>query len=419
MEPVHIDVDLRSAAFKDDPVPTWRRLQSAGDVVTTHIPLLGEVGLATRRDAARRVLEEPELFAVDARLAGHRSRAGTRWWVPPSFGRLADNLLSRDGAEHRTLRRRVEHAFRKPSLAGLQSRIDARCDACLDAFERGAGRGGERGAPHDFVRDIARPLPMGVIGDLLGLDPDESAPHRPLGRAIARLSGVEGAVDLFRLVPAMRTVAGSMRAGLAARRSSPGDDFLSVLAEAIEIDAGGTDPFDERAAVSMVFLLYVAGHETTTHLLSASVLELLRRPGLLGSMPADVGPGTVGELMRWLSPVQFAKPRFVTRDVELGGAVLRRGSTVTALIGAANVDDRVFEAPERPDFARAPSRHLGFGAGAHTCLGLQLALRETSTVLERFFGRFPDVRLAAPGDVPDWSERSGLRALRSLPLSIR
>ncbi len=407
-----IDVDLRSTAFKDDPLPTWHRLQAAGDVVVTRVPLLGKVAFATRRDACRRVLEEPAAFSVDARRVGRRARAGTQWWVPKSFARLADNLLAREGDEHRGHRRRVDTAFRKPALEGLQERIDARCESCLDALERASAQG----AGHDFVRSVARPLPMGVIGDLLGLDPRVAEPDAPLGRALARLSGIAGPGDLFRLLPAIRTVARAMRAELHARQRSPRGDFLGVLAESMRDDEA--DGFDEDAAVSMVFLLYVAGHETTTHLLSGAVLELLRRPGMREAwLDATPAQGTA-ELMRWLSPVQFAKPRFVVRDVEIGGAVLRRGSTISALIGAANMDDRVYDAPHRPDFARAPVRHLGFGAGPHVCLGLQLAARETDTVLRALFERFPNVALADTDALPDWTERAGLRALASLPLSL-
>ena len=405
--PPLVRVDLRSPGFHDDPVPTWRRLQATGDVVRARIPLLGTVALATRRDVARRVLDDADAFSLDARRAGRGARAGTQWWVPPGFRRLADNLLVRDGDEHRALRRRVEHAFRRPALASLQARIDARCEACLDAFEIGG----------DFVRDVARPLPMGVIGDLLGLDPEESAPERPLGRALARLAGVGGAFDVLRLAPAIRTIEAALRRELDARRRAPRDDFLSVLALASAEPGHGTeDPFDERAAISMVFLLYVAGHETTVHLLSGAVLELLRRPAAREALPARVDAAAVGELMRFLSPVQFAKPRFVTRDVEIAGTRLARGTTVAPLVGAANMDDRAFESPEALDFGRPPTRHLGFGAGPHVCLGLQLALRETGTVLDRLFERFPDLALASPDAVPDWRGRTGLRALDSLPL---
>ena len=409
-----MQVDLASPAFKDDPMPTWRRLQAAGDVVRVRLPLLGRVALATRRDAARRVFEDADAFSLDARRAGRRARAGTEWWVPPGFRRLADNLLVREGTEHRALRRRVEVAFRRPALEALQARIDERTERCLDAFE--AARGGA--TAHDFVAEVARPLPMGVIGDLLGLDPEESAPHRPLGRALARLSGVGGALDLLRLTPALGTITGVLRRELAARRARPTDDLLGALAAAIEDGDDGRDgdPFDERAAVSMVFLLYVAGHETTVHLLSGATLELLRRPEAREALPARPDAAAVGELMRWLSPVQFAKPRFVVRDVELAGTRLARGSTVAPLVGAANADDRAFERPEALDFSRPPARHLGFGAGPHVCLGLQLALRETETVLGRLFERFPRLALADPAAMPDWNRRPGLRALGSLPL---
>ena len=126
--------------------------------------------------------------------------------------------------------------------------------------------------------------------------------------------------------------------------------------------------------------------------------------------------GAVTELLRYLSPVQMAKPRFATRDVVIGGTTLRRGETIAPLVAAANMDPRWIEDGYRLDLGRRAGRHVAFGAGPHVCLGLQLALRETRTVLEKLLERHPGASLAHADGRPAWTRRLGLRALDALPL---
>lgn len=401
--PPRTALDLSSVDFKDDPSLTWRRLHVLGPVVQARLPFLGRPALATRRDVAREVLEDEERFSVDATRVGRAAPAGTAWYVPARLRRLADNLLVHEGPHHRRLRRRVDHAFRRGALERLQSTIDRRVDDCLDALEASP-------APC-VVRDVARPLPLGVISDLLGLPPRDCAPQAPLGKALQRLSNVRGPWDLLRLGPALSRIETTLLAALEQRRRAPRDDLLSALND----DTEG-DRLDDGERISMVFLLYVAGHETTTHLMSAAVLELLRQRS---ERPDRFAAPHVLELVRALGTVQMAKPRFVVHDTELGGCHLPRGSTVAALVAAADQDDEAWLRPAAIDFTRAPSRLCGFGAGTHACLGSQLALRETSSLLNALFERFPDLALEHPHALPDWGSRVGLRNLNRLPVRLR
>lgn len=399
-------IDLRSAAFKDDPRPLWRELHDGPPIVVTRQPLLGRVALAVHHAEATAVLRDDARFAVDARRLGQRSSAGLRWWVPGLFRPLADNMLTRDGAEHRALRERVETTFRRPRLEALQPRIDALADAAVARLLRSDDG--------DFVRHVARPVPQQVIGELLGLDARVGGAGSPLERALARLAAVHGPVDLFRVLPAIRTISRTLRAEIAARRVEPRGDMLSELVAA---DGAGRALADDEL-LAMVFLLHVAGHETTTHLMSTALLTLLREPALRDrSRDAPLDTVAVQELLRWLSPVQMAKPRFVVEDVVIGGVALRRGDTIAPLVGAANMDPRWIEDGYALDLARRPGRHLGFGAGSHVCLGLQLALRETKAVLDALFARRPDIALAASGARPAWTRRLGMRVLTELPLA--
>ena len=397
-------LDLAARQTKEDPLDTWQRLQRDGSVVRARLPLLGTPALATRRDTARQVLEDESRFTVDATRVGHRSRTGTVWWVPGPVRRLADNLLVHEGDEHRRRRRRVEDAFRRSALQRLQPVIEQRTEACLRTLQRSA-------APC-FVRDVTRPLPLRVIGELLGLDPASSAPGTPFGRALQRLSAIGGPAGLLRAMPALRRLSGALAQELDARRQDPRDDLLSELVRPLD----GEAPPTQDECISMTFLLYLAGHETTTHLLSVSLLELLRSDTGLATLAPLPDARAISELVRATSPVELSKPRFVVHDTELDGHRLERGSTIAALIGAANHDDRVWTDPGRIDPTRLPARHLGFGAGTHACLGLQLALREASCVFGMLMDRMPDIALRDPGAPADWTHRTGLRALASLPL---
>jgi len=402
--PPRVSLDLSAASTKREPIRTWRRLQRSGSVVRARLPLLGTLALTTRRAAGRDVLEDETRFTVDATRVGRASRTGTAWWIPPSIARLADNLLVHEGEAHRRRRRHVDHAFRRAALDRLQPVIDERTARCLDTLARSE-------APC-FVRDVARPLPLGVISDLLGLDAEASAPGTPLGRSLERLSTIRGPIGVFRALPALRHVARVMSEELAQRRRHPRQDLLSELAR----PDGSADRFDEADSVAMVFMLYLAGHETTTHLLSLSLRELLLGDAGLAALPARPAARDIGELVRLTSPVELTKPRFVVQDTRLDGHRLVRGSTVAVLVGAANHDDTVWRDPERLDLHRPAARHLGFGSGTHACLGMQLAVREATSVFEQLAELEPRLASGARARSDDWARRTGLRALNSLPL---
>jgi cytochrome P450 PksS len=163
----------------------------------------------------------------------------------------------------------------------------------------------------------------------------------------------------------------------------------------------------------MVFLLLFAGHQTTTHLISGSVFELAKNSGLRWLAEdwrrADLA---IEEFLRFVSPVQFSKPRFVRQDVELDAVRLRRGDQIVAMLSAANMDPAVNMLPEKLDFERRPN----LGTGIHFCLGHQLARLEGKCVLEALYGRWPKLRLVfGPGQIR-WRSRPGIRAIISLPV---
>ena len=201
---------------------------------------------------------------------------------------------------------------------------------------------------------------------------------------------------------------------LASARVEGGEGLIAELIR-VEKEGGRISP---REMVAMVFLLLGAGTETTTHLISGSVYELVRNPGLREWLAADWSRGTMAieELLRFVSPVQFSKPRFVRQDLDLGGVRVRRGEKIMAMLAAANMDPLANEHPDRLDLGRQPNRHLAFGTGIHHCLGHQLARIEGRCALQALFTRWPNLEMAVPDSQIRWRERPGLRALAGLPV---
>jgi cytochrome P450 len=192
-----------------------------------------------------------------------------------------------------------------------------------------------------------------------------------------------------------------------------------LIAELVRVEKNGGQ-ISRNEMVSMVFLLLFAGHETTTHLISGSVHELLKNPGLREWLEEDWSRANlaVEEFLRFLSPVQFTKPRYVRRELELGGIRLKKGEQIIAMLVAANLDPQANAHPEKLDLERRPNRHIAFGTGIHFCLGHQLARIEGICALKALFRRWPKLQLAVDESQIKWRRRPGLRAIEHLPVAV-
>jgi cytochrome P450 len=190
-----------------------------------------------------------------------------------------------------------------------------------------------------------------------------------------------------------------------------------LIAELVRVEKEGAR-LSRDEMVAMVFLLLVAGHETTTHLISGSVFELAKNPGLRDWLAQDWSRANlaVEEFLRFVSPVQFPKPRFVRQDMDLDGVRLKLGDQIMAGLVAANMDPTANAMPEKLDLERRPNNHMAFGAGIHFCLGHQLARLEAKCALEALYTRWPKLELAIqPGQIR-WRNRPGFSAIISLPV---
>ena len=396
--------DLASAAFKADPHPTYARLREEAPVFRATLGWRRRAWLIACYDDVAALLRDAR-FAKDPLNVREPGRRAAGPWVPGFLRPLTRNMLDLDAPDHTRLRALVQKAFTPRLVEGLRPRIQALVDELLAKAERNR--------PAELVRDLALPLPLTVIAELLGVPAaDRPRFHRWSDRI---LSGSPG-IGALLLLPAVRSLLAYLRRLFAERRAAPRDDLLTALVQAEEEG----DRLDEDELLGMVFLLLAAGHETTVNLIGTGVLALLQNPeecGRLRRDPSLIRPA-VEELVRFTSPVEVATERYAREDLEIAGVPIRRGEMVLGLIGSANRDPSQFTAPDTLDLAREPNRHLGFGLGAHYCLGAPLARLETQVALSSLLERAPDLRLAVRPDELRWRKHVFLRGLRALPVSF-
>jgi cytochrome P450 len=394
--------DFRRQDYLKNPDRGLKELRAAGPLVKVRFPIVGKTWITTTSDMAGRVLKDNATFTM--RKDG--TLAGLRWWMPRSIRTLAVSMLSMDEPDHSRLRGIVDEAFRRRAILDMEPRILTIADAL--ATELFAD-----GSPADVVERYARKLPLAVICELLGLP----AADRPRFIAWANsLTRLTGAVSFLRLLGGLAAMKGYLAGRLQAARADGGEGLIADLV-CVE-KAGGRISAEEMLA--MVFLLLGAGSETTTHLISGSVYELLKAPQLRDWLAADWSRVNlaVEEFLRFVSPVQFSKPRFVGRDLEIDGVALKKGDRIMAMLAAANSDPAANAHPETLDLARKPNYHLSFGTGIHFCLGHQLARIEAKCALEALFKRWPRLELAVPAEDIRWRPRPGLRAIAALPVRL-
>lgn len=312
------------------------------------------------------------------------------------------NMLVTDPPDHTRLRGLVTRAFTARTVEKLRPRIATLVDELLDTFDPGEV---------EVMDALAFPLPVTVIGDMLGVPAEDRPLLRPLVRSVTAI--LELAVSpeaLAEATDADDKLAAYFADLIADRRAHPRDDLLTKLIEAE--DQG--DQLSEHELISTVILLFAAGFETTTHLIGNGLLALVRHPGEVARLRADrsLVRGAVEELLRYDSPVQLAA-RTTYEELPVGDQTIPAGSMVVAMLGAANRDPARFADPDRLDVGRDEGPPMSFGGGIHFCLGAALARMEGQIVLDRLLDRFATMELVGgPPTVRDSLTLRGLTDLR-------
>jgi pimeloyl-[acyl-carrier protein] synthase len=385
--------------FHADPYPFYRRLREQDPVHQTPMGFW----VLTRYDDCVAVLR-------DARFG----REEFQQMLAAVYGgeegdRLPRSMLFRDPPDHTRLRALVSKAFTPRVIEQMRDHIQEIVDRLLGSA---LGQGGL-----DVIEELAYPLPVTVICEMLGVPVADHASIRGWSSDIARsldaigLPSDQEIVDRGRV--ARRALADYFRALVPERRARPQADLLSGLLAAEEQG----DKLSEPEVIAMCLLLFIAGHETTVNLIGNGLLALLRHPDQLAMVQADPGlvPNAIEELLRYDSPVQRTA-RMPTTSVEIAGHRIDKGTMVVTALGAANRDPAQFADPDRLDVTRRDVRHISFGFGIHFCLGAPLARVEGQIALGTLLRRVP--RLALAETTPEWRESSVLRGLKRLRVSF-
>lgn len=386
-------------AFAADPYPFYRTLREQGPVRRVVTVRGLDAWLITGYEDGLAALSDPRLGS-DLREA---SDPRLLEMVPARHREFMRSMIRVDPPDHTRLRRLVAKAFTAGRVTGMRSRIQRIADELLDAVVA-TGRA-------DLVADLALPLPVTVIGELLGVPAGDRNGFQEWTNLM--LTGRPG--DRAEVDRAWRRMWSYLRRLLTAKRARPGDDVLSALIAATDEERR----LDEDELIAMALLLLVAGYVTTVNLIGGGIAALLTHPGQLERLLDDPSllPAAVEELLRYDGPVNPGVIRIPTEDVEVGGVLLPRGSTVVVGTAPAGRDPARFPDPDRLDVTREDNAHLAFGHGIHYCLGAPLARLEGEIAIGTALRRLRGLALEVPWNELRWSTAT-LRGPERLPVTF-
>jgi len=325
-------------------------------------------------------------------------------WIHFVSGSLTRHMLNADGADHIRLRTLVNKTF-APALVGqLQERVQGVCHELLDRCETNSN--------FDLLRAYALPLPLTIIAGLLGIPLEGLDRFHNRSRTSLSPSTILGVLGA---VPDQRLLLAQLRKIVRQRRNEPRDDLISALVQAEE--AG--DRLSETELVAAIFLLVIAGYESTANLIANGALTLIANPTALEqlSRTPSLGPSAIEELLRFTSPLDISTQRFAKEDFRIDSVKIARGDAIFAVLGSANHDETQFNEPDTINLARDPNKHLAFGHGVHFCIGATLARVEARIALTTLFQRFPNLRLAKPVESLRWRKSLIVRGLEELAVT--
>lgn len=399
-------VDLFSPAFEADPYPTYARLRSTAPVHRVELPEGRSMWIVTRYEDVETIFKDPR-FVKDWRNALTPEQLAQTPPIPEVMKPLSRNMLDTDPPDHERLRALVSKAFTPRLIERQRGRVQEIADTLLDAVENRREM--------DLIDDYAFPLPIIVIAELLGIPSEDRNRFREWSNAAVSGDATQEYVEKV-LLPHMQAFIEYLRAMFEEKRKEPGADLVSALVRAEE--AG--DKLSEDELLGMVFLLLIAGHETTVNLIGNGVLALLQHPDQLQRLkddPSLVKPA-IEELLRYDGPVETSTERFAREDVRIGGTVIPRGAMVMVVISSADHDPERFEDPDTLDITRLDNRHLAFGKGIHYCLGASLARMEGQIAINTLLRRMPNLRLKGSPESLTWRPGLVLRGLKGLPVEF-
>ena len=404
---MHPDYDPCGPQWRENPYPHYRQLRDEAPVYRS-----ASTGAwcVSRYEDVMFVLKSPELFSSRAMFTflmnqGNEGPPPLTWktlrfivtlaWktrLNPFEFTTARNLIAEDGASHTAMRSIVNRGFTPRRIQAWEGRARELVAECMARLECGTG--------FDLIEDLAIPLPVSLIAEMLGVEPERRADFKRWSDAIVSVATGPARDDPFdpRITRTFVELMRYLRAVAVDRKRNPGDDLVSTIVAAQE----GEEALTIREVMQFVMLLLVAGNETTTNLIGNAVSALFAHPHQLATLSADPSlvPAAIEETLRYDPPIQILFRR-ATRDVEIAGTRIPEGAYVAPLLGSANRDERQFPDPDVFDLGRSAQGHVGFGFGKHFCLGASLARMEARTALEALAPVLPRLEPARPPELVD------------------
>jgi cytochrome P450 len=398
-------VSLDEDSYFQNPVDFFARLRESGPVTRIRMPEPDgrRAWLITRYAEARAALADPRLVTNM-----HHWPGGARFRPSEAAGGVHDHLLHNDPPVHTRMRRPVHRAFTPDRMARLRPRVEKITATMLDDMAA-SGDG-----VTDLLADFARPLPIMVLSELLGI------PAADRGKVAAAVADYDDLEVASRVTQELGTFFAEL---IEAKRAVPGDDVLSALTmleDEVEEDGSGAG-LTGAELVSLAFQLIMAGFDTTMNLIASGTLALLTHPEQMARLCADPSllPVAVEELLRYVNPVNHASDRFTAADLPVGDVVIPAGEWVFIAISSADRDPRRFSDPDSLDLGRNSKGHIAFGYGMHYCVGAPLARMEGGIALGQLLTRFPHMSLAVPVEELRWRRNSLMHGLVSLPVRLQ
>ena len=401
--------DLLSQETKRDPVAFSARLREQGPLIHLTSPFsMGESWIVTTYDDTIAVLKDPRFIKDTHKVSKPSERqdaAGENASVIDLFLTWRRDMLTVDPPDHTRLRGLVSKAFTPRMIEQLRPRIQQIADELLEAVQA-QGR-------MDLIVDFAFPLPITVISEMLGIPAKDRQQFRVWSQTIVnvpmepQMEDKLAALEMF--VQYIKTL-------LADKSAHPGSDLTSGLVQAEERG----DSLNEAELISTIFLLIVAGHETTVNLIGNGMLALLEHPEQMRLLRADPSllPSAIEELLRYTAPVSLSSPRWASEDIPMHGQVIRKGDMVFVSLIGADTDPQQFPDPEVLNILRQENQHVAFGKGIHYCLGAPLARLEGQIAIGTLLQRLPNLRLVSEPEQLTWTQNPILRGLTSLPVTF-
>ena len=399
---LQLPLDLNSKEFANNKYEYYKWMREEAPVFHGKLSIL-DVYVLSRYDDCVSFLKDPRFVRNRTTATGGNIMP---FPMPKSTQLIARSMITEDEPDHRRLRNLVHQAFTRHSLEKMSARIEELTHDLLDKAEA-------KGTV-DLKEAYALPIPVKVIQKMMGVD-DENMPRFKDGLTALK-DGFSGWTVVRTFLWDMPRLSKFIRELIVRKRLNPKDDILTKLIQAEEEG----EKLNEDELVSMVFLMIVAGYETTVQLITNGVLTLLQHPEQLEKLKAqpELIESAVEEILRYFGPVQSTKPAYALEDVTLHGVTIPKGAAVMPFLGAANHDPAVFKNPEVFDIERFPNKHLGFGSGIHACLGAPLARMETKIALANLLKRNPNLCLAVDPSELELQVRPGWHTYKDLPITL-